>query len=61
MLKTIDGGGVRGISSLLILRRIMYLIQPCGDLKQLPRPCDYFDLICGTSTGGSERLPILAI
>jgi patatin-like phospholipase/acyl hydrolase len=51
---SLDGGGVRGLSSLLILRRIM--AQLClklglDDDAQI-RPCDFFDLICGTSTGG---------
>lgn len=47
-----DGGGVRGLSSLLILRRIMYNIQPSDNLHEIEKPCDYFDMICGTSTGG---------
>ncbi|KAG8896301.1 hypothetical protein FRC01_011900, partial [Tulasnella sp. 417] len=46
-LLALDGGGVRGLISLLILDRIM---------KRLPdpnaKPCDYFDVIGGTSTGG---------
>lgn len=46
-LLSLDGGGVRGLISLLILDRMM---------KRLPnpnaKPCDYFDLIGGTSTGG---------
>ncbi|KAG9228307.1 phospholipase [Amylocarpus encephaloides] len=37
----LDGGGIKGYTSLLILRRIF-----------LPKPCDIFDLIAGTSTGG---------
>lgn len=50
---SLDGGGVRGLSSLLILRHIMKelglkLQPPREDL----RPCEYFDLIGGTSTGG---------
>ena len=52
----LDGGGVRGLSSLLIFQRIMQEIQRLkGDTKpgiNTPLPCDYFDLICGTSTGG---------
>jgi len=43
-----DGGGVRGLSSLLILQRVMEMINPI----QPPKPCEYFDLIGGTSTGG---------
>ncbi|KAL5450429.1 hypothetical protein PMIN06_006565 [Paraphaeosphaeria minitans] len=70
---TLDGGGVRGISSLLILKDIMDGVQTEEKSRrknsrnpgtvnghtehveevQVPdRPCEYFDLICGTSTGG---------
>jgi patatin-like phospholipase/acyl hydrolase len=55
---SLDGGGVRGISSLYILKELMAQIkrqqrdndhnEPILEL----RPCDVFDLICGTSTGG---------
>jgi hypothetical protein len=47
-----DGGGVRGLSSLYILQRLMYRIRPEDDLEKLPKPCDVFDVIVGTSTGG---------
>jgi len=49
---TLDGGGVRGLSSLLILREIMEDIQHRTKATLTPKPCDYFDLIGGTSTGG---------
>ncbi|KAH6666894.1 acyl transferase/acyl hydrolase/lysophospholipase [Halenospora varia] len=51
---SLDGGGVRGIASLYILRELMSQVQRTrkGDSKIPLRPCDYFDLICGTSTGG---------
>lgn len=48
----LDGGGVRGLSSLLILQRVMQEIQRLNGDSELPLPCEYFDLICGTSTGG---------
>ena len=48
----IDGGGIRGKSSLLILENIMERVRKLEGLDDVPRPCDYFDLIGGTSTGG---------
>lgn len=47
-----DGGGIRGLSELLILQEIMQRIRYQRKLAQTPLPCDYFDLIGGTSTGG---------
>ena len=49
---SLDGGGVRGLSSLLILKEIMEEIQRQNGSLDTPLPCDYFDLIGGTSTGG---------
>jgi hypothetical protein len=40
-----DGGGVRGKASLLLLKNVMDRIGPGA------KPCDFFDLIAGTSTG----------
>ena len=48
---SLDGGGVRGLSSLLILRDIMKDIGQQVDATDV-KPCEYFDLIGGTSTGG---------
>ncbi|WKT53739.1 Patatin-like phospholipase domain [Fusarium oxysporum f. sp. vasinfectum] len=45
-LLSLDGGGIRGISTLIILKHLMKRIHPPQ------KPCDYFDLIGGTSTGG---------
>ena len=47
-----DGGGIRGVSELIILDEIMKRVQHDMKLTDLPRPCDYFHLIGGTSTGG---------
>ncbi|TFY59899.1 hypothetical protein EVJ58_g5479 [Rhodofomes roseus] len=44
-LLSLDGGGVRGISSLQILKRLFR-----GD--ENARPCEVFDMMAGTSTGG---------
>ncbi|KAH8428435.1 uncharacterized protein LDX57_006133 [Aspergillus melleus] len=51
-LLSLDGGGVRGISELIILDRLMRQIQHRHDIPTVPKPCDIFDLIGGTSTGG---------
>ncbi|KAK0660303.1 Patatin-like protein 5 [Lasiodiplodia hormozganensis] len=59
-LLSLDGGGVRGLSSLMVLDDLMENIaheekrlgkRDPGHTKPL-KPCDYFDLIGGTSTGG---------
>lgn len=47
-LLSLDGGGVRGLSSLLVLKRIMEEVDPDNP----PHPRDWFDMIGGTSTGG---------
>ncbi|KAF5675741.1 acyl transferase acyl hydrolase lysophospholipase [Fusarium denticulatum] len=49
---SLDGEGIRGISSLLILERIMEQLQKANKLDRVPKPCEWFDLIGGTSTGG---------
>jgi patatin-like phospholipase/acyl hydrolase len=49
---SIDGGGVRGLSTLLILREIMEEIGRRNDTEDTPLPCQYFEMIGGTSTGG---------
>ncbi|KAI1735667.1 acyl transferase/acyl hydrolase/lysophospholipase [Xylaria scruposa] len=49
---SLDGGGIRGKSSLLILENIMETIRQAKGLESVPRPCEHFDLIGGTSTGG---------
>jgi|SRR5947207_9942379 len=48
----LDGGGVRGLSSLYMLSDIMEEIRKKMGETKAPRPCEYFDLIGGTSTGG---------
>jgi len=47
-----DGGGIRGLSELLILQAIMRRVQTVLGLAETPCPAEYFDLIGGTSTGG---------
>jgi hypothetical protein len=52
LIPSADGGGIRGLSELLILKEIMHRIQRQQGRETMPLPCEYFDLICGTSTGG---------
>ncbi|SPN99519.1 related to calcium-independent phospholipase A2 [Cephalotrichum gorgonifer] len=54
---SLDGGGVRGYSMLIILQEIMYrtYVEIEGKAPrrdQIPKPADHFDLIVGTGTGG---------
>lgn len=48
----LDGGGIRGLVQLIILDNIMETIKSRYNLDATPSPCQYFDLIGGTSTGG---------
>ncbi|CAI4216176.1 unnamed protein product [Parascedosporium putredinis] len=45
-LGTKDGGGVRGVAALMILEEVMKKVAPGK------KPCEVFDMIGGTSTGG---------
>jgi patatin-like phospholipase/acyl hydrolase len=49
-LLSIDGGGVRGLASILILKRFMNKINE--DRAEGLRPYEVFDLIGGIGTGG---------
>ena len=53
-LLSLDGGGVRGLSTLRILKRIMDEVNRLRKEKGLPSrlPWEVFDMIGGTSTGG---------
>jgi patatin-like phospholipase/acyl hydrolase len=53
-LLSLDGGGVRGLSTLYILKSIMDRLNNERKTASLPlvKPCEVFDLIGGTSTGG---------
>lgn len=60
-LLSIDGGGVRGLSSLYILKSIMDRLNHERRKENLSpaKPCEVFDLIGGTSTGGYASLPVI--
>jgi hypothetical protein len=47
----LDGGGIRGILTLQVLRRIEDILRARAGGDPEFRLCDYFDLIGGTSTG----------
>ncbi|KAF8594149.1 FabD/lysophospholipase-like protein [Ceratobasidium sp. AG-I] len=47
---SLDGGGIRGLSSLLILQEVMKQVTGIQDAPIYP--WKYFTVICGTSTGG---------
>ncbi|KAK1828888.1 acyl transferase/acyl hydrolase/lysophospholipase [Podospora conica] len=54
---SLDGGGVRGLAELLILQRIFATMEAIvadelGRGARTFHPCDVFDLVGGTSTGG---------
>ena len=60
-LLSLDGGGVKGISSLLILDAVMRELRDLIGQKDLPLPVDYFDLAGGTSTGGLIALMLFRL
>ncbi|CAG8974199.1 hypothetical protein HYALB_00007362 [Hymenoscyphus albidus] len=54
---SLDGGGVRGYSLFIIIQDIMHrtyveIEGKAPKRDQIPKPCDHFDLIIGTGTGG---------
>ncbi|KAL9105088.1 MAG: hypothetical protein Q9163_000006 [Psora crenata] len=55
---SLDGGGVRGYSMLILLHDFMHKVHTeCHngvppEADRVPKPCEYFDLIAGTGTGG---------
>ena len=70
-LLSLDGGGVKGISSMIILKKIMdrtkLIENEALAKKNKPintderRPVDYFDLAAGTSTGGLIALMLFRL
>jgi len=56
-----DGGGARGFSQLEIMRAIMdrlrYEKYP-DEPEKIMLPCEHFDLIGGSGTGGYARIAI---
>jgi patatin-like phospholipase/acyl hydrolase len=56
-LLSLDGGGVRGLSTLYILKSLMAQLNHARQKMGASalKPCELFDLIGGTSTGGLVR------
>jgi patatin-like phospholipase/acyl hydrolase len=57
-LLSLDGGGVRGLASLYILQKFMKELNFKRKARGLgpKKPCEIFDLMGGTSTGGLALL-----
>lgn len=53
---SLDAGGIRGLASLFVLQDLMDRIKVREKLEETPLPCEWFDLIVGTSTGGLVAL-----
>lgn len=50
---SLDGGGVRGLFSIMVLEKVLEEVHHLeGGIGPTPRPCEIFNLIGGTSTGG---------
>ncbi|KAF8756665.1 Mitochondrial translation optimization protein [Rhizoctonia solani] len=54
-LLSLDGGGITGLSSLLIIKEIMTRLQEKDQQKAL-KPYEYFDMIAGTGTGAISAI-----
>jgi patatin-like phospholipase/acyl hydrolase len=52
LIYNIDGGDVGGLSQIFILYEIANRIKFDLGLDELPRLCDYFDMIGGMGMGG---------
>ncbi|KAH0551364.1 hypothetical protein GP486_007421 [Trichoglossum hirsutum] len=51
-LLSLDGGGIHGLSSIQVLRRIMAKVNEGREVRRKLEPYEFFDLIGGTGTGG---------
>jgi patatin-like phospholipase/acyl hydrolase len=58
---SVDGGGVRGLSSLHILRYIMAKVNENRSGNALVKPCQIFDIIRGTSTRGYVEMKVFEL
>jgi patatin-like phospholipase/acyl hydrolase len=61
-LLALDGGGVKGISTLILLQAIMDEVKKQeGGGGEERKPVDYFDLAAGSSTGGLIALMLFRL
>ncbi|KAK0444962.1 uncharacterized protein EV420DRAFT_1648487 [Desarmillaria tabescens] len=60
-LLSLDGGGIRGVSQLIILDEIMKRIQAKKQLTEVPKPCEYFHLMGGSGTGGLNAIMLAVV
>ncbi|KAF8594058.1 FabD/lysophospholipase-like protein [Ceratobasidium sp. AG-I] len=49
---SLDGGYVNVLSALIILRELLRRIQARNNLRDIPFPFEYFDIMAGTGMGG---------
>lgn len=52
---TLDGAGIKGLSELFILQHLFDKVKGITGLTDI-QPCDVFDLIAGSSTGGLNAI-----
>ena len=57
----LDAGGIRGLSELILLKEMMERLKDHKKLDSVPRPCEVFDMIAGSGTGGYVHRRILKI
>ena len=50
-LLSLDNGGIRRLSSVLILKDMMTQLNSAREINEPLKPCNVFDLIGGASTG----------
>ncbi|KIM24302.1 hypothetical protein M408DRAFT_27138 [Serendipita vermifera MAFF 305830] len=51
-LLSLDAGGARAMSQLKILSHIMYILNSESNFESNLRPCDVFDMVAGSGSGG---------
>jgi patatin-like phospholipase/acyl hydrolase len=54
LIQKSDRGGIRGLFAIIVLQRIIEEVRKIDarDNEEALKPCNYFDLIGGTSIGG---------